>query len=531
MLNVWEFAQQQSPQEIPYSSGIDIPSALIPGAGDDVYVSQSGSGSQSGANAANSHSLSWLNNASNWGTGVGQIGPGDTVHLVGTISSQLTVQGSGTSGSPIVIRFEDDAKFSAATFSSYCIYMASRDYIVIDGGSNGIIECTDNGSPSTTRYSDYGGGYNPQGYIDNPFTYQNSPFGVYIEGGSYVEVKNLTIQNLYVRYTLTDDDRYYARCVQSYGAEYVYVHDVTCDNASKGVELSTISGGELLHELYVYDSTFTGCSTAVTICLGTDNSNIDGCAIAGCRISAQTNWDGILPNGEWHHNDGIHNWGRPGRQHDQITNMRIYNNWIGPDIGRSVSGWIYIEFGCYLPHIFNNILFGTSPSYPALGYICVGGTGMSDGNHGWYVYNNTIYDWIRATGILVTAADSPASYIYNNIVGNCSISIAYQEAAEITACDYNIIYRNTGSLNFGLGGNINIVNQATWEAAGYDQNSVYSIVSLDSEYRGPEDGVWVDAGTNTPASWFSAVGYEKDYTGSTRQANSILDIGAYEQQT
>ena len=58
------------------------------------------------SNAANAAPYTFFNNAANWSSNPGppppgKIGPGTTVHLVGTITSQLIAQGSGAAGSVI----------------------------------------------------------------------------------------------------------------------------------------------------------------------------------------------------------------------------------------------------------------------------------------------------------------------------------------------------------------------------------------------------------------------------------------------
>ena len=68
---------------------------------ENIYISQSGTGA--GASCSNPRSASWFNTSGNWGSGAGQINGGDTVYLCGTITSDLTMQGSGSSGNVITI--------------------------------------------------------------------------------------------------------------------------------------------------------------------------------------------------------------------------------------------------------------------------------------------------------------------------------------------------------------------------------------------------------------------------------------------
>src|SRR4029078_1446361 len=98
---------------------------------------------------ANAHPASWFNTSSSWGTSGGQIGPGDVVHLCGTITNSLQAHGSGQSGSPITIYFKPGASISMPVCPgnlAACLNISGRSYITIDGGGTGIIESTQNGS-------------------------------------------------------------------------------------------------------------------------------------------------------------------------------------------------------------------------------------------------------------------------------------------------------------------------------------------------------------------------------------------------
>jgi hypothetical protein len=153
----------------------------IPVMAADFYVSQNGSGS--------TNSLAWLNVQTNWNRGAGTILPGDTVHLCGTLTNNLGIRTNGTAGNPITILFEPNAKFSAGTmFNTGWIQIA--DHIVIDGGANGRLELTDNGTTST-----YGGTFS---------TNNGSVWGIFGDNHNDVTINNLTIAGLYVRQTVTD---------------------------------------------------------------------------------------------------------------------------------------------------------------------------------------------------------------------------------------------------------------------------------------------------------------------------------------
>jgi hypothetical protein len=132
----------------------------------DWYVSQNGSGAQSGADSNDCQTIAWVsaftgNGPINWGSGPGQITAGDTIHLVGTISNMLSLMGSGTPGNPITVYFEPNAMFSAPTLPNNGRWIAGNvSNMVIDGGVNGVMQLTDNGTVAahggTMDYGNWG---------------------------------------------------------------------------------------------------------------------------------------------------------------------------------------------------------------------------------------------------------------------------------------------------------------------------------------------------------------------------------------
>lgn len=154
----------------------------IPAKANDFYVSQNGGGS--GTSCSSTFNVAWFNTAGSWGTAANQIGPGSTVHLCGTFTGTpgqqlLIASGSGTSGSPIRILFENGAKLSSPYWpGNGAIDLNGQSFMVIDGGTNGIIENTANGSN-----------------LPN----QQHSLGINASTGSHVEIQNVTFSDIYVR--------------------------------------------------------------------------------------------------------------------------------------------------------------------------------------------------------------------------------------------------------------------------------------------------------------------------------------------
>jgi hypothetical protein len=165
------------------------------GSASNIYITQNGS--PSGNCTSNVLTPAFFNNAANWGSGSGQIGPGTTVLLCGTItfpanSSGLTVQGSGASGNPVTIKFDTNAILQSPAFagtwntSGGGIDIERVSYVTVDGNNlTGIVQNTQNGSPSVTCSN------------GSACAYQNSSYGIKIRAANNITVQNLTITSIY----------------------------------------------------------------------------------------------------------------------------------------------------------------------------------------------------------------------------------------------------------------------------------------------------------------------------------------------
>ena len=157
----------------------------------DIYVAQAATGSNTGQSCADAHDYAFFNSSGNWGLRANQIGPGTTVHLCGTFTAEpgssgyLTFQGSGSEGSPVTLRFESGALLQCAYWGpNGAIFSSGRSYLVVDGGANGVIQATDNGTS-----------------LGN----QRDGKGVFLTMCDNCEVKNLSIANIYVHSSAADE--------------------------------------------------------------------------------------------------------------------------------------------------------------------------------------------------------------------------------------------------------------------------------------------------------------------------------------
>src|SRR5215471_15980699 len=142
----------------------------------DIYYANAATGGNTGANCANARALS--------SHVIGDDGAGNTLHLCGTITGSgganiFTSLAAGSSGSPITLKWETGAIVQAPYFPGSnaittvaAAIIINKNWWVVDGGSNGILQATSNGTGLTT---------------------QNSSNGLYLNAAQNTVVKNLTI--------------------------------------------------------------------------------------------------------------------------------------------------------------------------------------------------------------------------------------------------------------------------------------------------------------------------------------------------
>lgn len=396
----------------------------------DFYIAQTAAGSVSGTSCADAFAYTWFNTLGNWANPKesGKIGPGDTVHLCGIISgdgntdgNMLTIQKSGSIDQPITIYFEPNSKLSSPVTKNY-IYAINRSYFTIDGGSNGIIENTNNGTGST-----YGGTY----------TYQKTSNGIfcYNPGGDGITIKNLTIQNIYVLLPSSADSNYLGGGIFLNGSN-IDVHNVTVSNAYIGISFLIPATGS---SYKIHDCSFTAVNWGINIG-GGSGSSFSGVALYDNIIDGLDVWEntGSHRDGIFFHTDG------------NISNIYIYRNRIGPGFNpqTKTAGTAAIYFsgniaaqGTYNNvYVFNNLFLLKSPLgwSGCTGAACIGGLGS-----GGLIANNTFV--AGSNGTNGPSVYQSEAYIYNNIIYrsynaiNISSATTDPRTRNITS-DTNIFY-------------------------------------------------------------------------------------------
>jgi len=390
-------------------AGIATLSACGPAAAADIYVAQSSNGV--------TNSLAWLNSNYVWT-------PGDVIHLVGTLTNSLTIGGSGTAANPITIYFEPGAQF-VAPYWPMAINLYNQAYITIDGGVNGLITATNNGTL---------------------LGFTNQTCGIYansISGGG-VEIKNLTLSNLFFRVPLPDGDaRNSQPTIQAIylgliNANNVYVHNNTLIQAGNAISINY--GGNCTN-IIITNNVISDVSFGV-------NLNCNGAGFAtGFSISHNVCSNFSTYDGNWGLSSGQHN-------HNNFLiisssaaatndNLLIEGNWAGGKNGQYMSSLIKITPDHYVfsnAKIINNVLVNTETN----ANITNGHISVSDSMN-TLIANNTIINTGGAgastTGIKIGGdGDFCPAYIYNNLFYGVSKNVATDIGlTNILMSDYNVI--------------------------------------------------------------------------------------------
>jgi hypothetical protein len=470
---------------------------------EDIYITQTASGSDTGASCANAHSTSWLNTAGNWASGADKISAGDTVHLCGTITSPITIQGSGSSGSPITILFETGAKLSKTTWlganNDSALYGTGVAYITIDGGSNGLIEATDNGTN---------------------LTHHDAINGVYFYSSDHIIVKNLIVNPMYLRvYSLTDN---YNSCNDIFfggQSTNIEIKDCHVEYASDGIFIQYTAGAAniLIHDNYC-NNCGHGCNS---IASSSGTATISNVQIYNNSYNRTTNaWAG---NSDIHCNL-IHAYAV--QSGSQLNSMKIYNNYFSGICYQT--SFVFLEGYVYSPQLYNNVFYHLYDAATA-NYCGNGGMYLKGGSNA-IIANNTFVAEAGAYALgLMTGGwgggMDVGHIIKNNIFIGCVATIyAPYDTTAIAECDYNIFYGADEVFAFGSYSQWDFAGWKT-QAAGagltFDAHSKNLNPSLDANHAPTSgDTVAKDSGVSM-ATYFTT-----DKLGNTR--TGTWDIGAYE---
>lgn len=469
--------------------------------GKTIYIAWSGAGAIDGSSPSNAYPYTFLGNQANWGGGALQLNPGDTGVLCGFIGTGINVVSGGTPTNPVTILFQTGARISTPAFTTMSIPFTNN--LVIDGGLNGIMENTNNGSN---------------------FSFQNDTAGILCQGVGNLEVKNLTFQNFYVHNNPNDSaDIFVTAGVYNNGnGNNISIHDCKFSNMhwciymAPGAQFNTVSG------VYIYNNTFSDYDHGIAG-LGGVNLNINNNIFGSTSI-----WD--CTGGTFHH-DGIHMfWGSGGTS----SGLNIYNNLFTGYWGVDNTAHIFLEgdFTHNNPNsfintkIYNNVFIQYSGNYLNNGFMSVGGINCS-------VLSNTFIG-AYPTGVynsLGMGIGGTGTSVKNNIVANVSTFIGSSATTVFVTggLNGNIYYNQTAGGNspfFYTGVGYNTF--ALWQTATtQDQNSEMITgvnINLMNQLNGTliAGSLAIGSGTN-----LSSI-FTTDFAGNPRPSSGPWDIGAYQ---
>ena len=316
-----------------------------------IFVAQEPLGAATGADAADAYGVVFFNRAANWHSPAkiaGRIGQGDTVNLVGTLSTSLIIQGNGTPNAPITILFEEGAKLSASAWDTgprSAMFADSKSCITIDGNGTGIVECIANGDGLAHR--------RPACAIDlvgSPTTRNWM-------------IKNLIVRNLYVHLFGSDSAPRLCRGISCMDISNVEISGCSVDNACTGISLST-ENVRLVCDLKVHDNIISACSTGVMVALGADGTSIENVSLRHNTVTMGRNW---YDPADRNHLDGFHVFGRPATD-DAIVHLDVSSNRINGDPSGHCTAGIYLEYEVISPTVCNNSL-ADETNHPSAGYV------------------------------------------------------------------------------------------------------------------------------------------------------------------
>lgn len=487
---------------------------------EDFYIGATGSTTITDCQSSCSSTCSYtvFNTAGNWGAGDGKISGGDTVHICGTLTGTagtnlLTFQGSGTAGNVITLKFEAGAILTATYWgvdANAAIYASGKDYITIDGGTNGIIRATANGTSLANQQ-------------DNQ--------GIQLYNSSHVTVQNLTISDMYVRVSGTEQNDYgtgiYINCSGN------AVHSVTItaniiNDALQGIATKFCAGSQDYEISY---NTISNVNWGGAVSHGENSSTITNLNIHHNTISGWGNWDDTSASNSFHHNGWI-GWAMNG----STIQGNFYSNTIGPGFtAKNTSGtyWnsddVNAPSGASIDMLYYNNLFQIATGETlADGFIYIlyadGATGTTQ------IYNNT-FACVDNNIYSIYLGGGPAGSAHtvkNNIGYECLAIFRGYVDGETFVSDYNI-WHTSAAEPFCLGAtsSCGYHDLAGWRGHGFDTTLSTETISADPLFVSASD-YRLQSGSPAKDSGTTIASFSTDKNGISRPQGSAWDIGAYE---
>jgi hypothetical protein len=446
---------------------------------------------------------------------------GDIAYICGTLTASAGTQGlinphnGGSTGNPIKIIFDTGAIIQAPYFGvDGGILLNGINFVTIDGANTGTIKNTANGDGLAN---------------------QQVTSGILISGGDTIEVKNLTLANLFVHtHNSSAGTSVQSSGIEITGGTHITLDGNTVNQTYYGFFREASASGS--NQNWGPNNTFTNFNWAFGVTAAGAGIVLNHINIFGNTITMSNSWD--ASDGANHHN-GLYAFTDPsGNGH--ITDLNYYNNLIKGAAGQSwtSTGEFFMSYGVPSPHVFNNVMDSTGSSGdPANAYISPEfGTAASS----TLIANNTIigtssagysspYGTITPRCVILDTNVAETSIIKNNICSTVAQNIVSTSGSSFTS-DYNDIY------NDGVFGVVNGTTYSTfgaWQGAGFDTHGITSNANLNSSYVPNVGSPVIGAGVNLFSTCngqanpgLGALCFDK--AGNPRPSGTAWDAGAYQ---
>jgi hypothetical protein len=483
----------------------------------NYYVAQYQTGRNTGADCANAYSAAWFNREGNWGSGAGEIKPGDTVHICGTWtgtagSTLLTFQASGTEENVTTLLFEPGAVLQAPYFSAKGAISASdKSYIRIDGGSNGIIQNTDNGSSASGK------------------SYHAASQGIYLTECSNIEVANLTIRNIFINRggdssSATDTSGQSTAGIRVEGPPFsdLNIHDNKISSARTGVSIS-VDSSTTSSNINVYNNTTSDHCWGIQVGSGNENVSATGINVYNNDITDWTLWQ--FPTNTYH-TDGIIIYSDGSGSN--VTGS-VYGNYVHGDLGSgSPTAFIFLESNTKGFNIYNNIT-AASAGASAWTAIWSGGDTCSGGGHN--IFNNTFIGAGTRGGSLVRSCNTIGNIFRNNIFSNAHAGVMCRQNSYgcIASSDFNLFDTSYAIADNDIAGPPYYLGLDEWQSEYKQDKSSKSgdpLFAKAGVYTLQAASPAVNAGTNLTNLKIPTMNQDK--SNNPRPSTGAWTIGAYQ---
>lgn len=404
----------------------------------NVYVAMAPAGTAHGSSCSAARGVRWLDSRRAWGSRPGRISPGTMVHLCGTIKRSIIARASGTSTAPITFYFEPGASIrrpSCPGRGRGCFDTNGRSYLTIDGGANGSILSTANGTG---------------------LAHQNkNVVGIWAVNCDGCTIENLNISDMYVHTAASDTGADDAAGMYVSGSNVTVAHNTMHDDrAAINATWSITDHNISIHNNSIY---------RVDAGLNSIVNNASGGSIGPILFYRNTvknfaNWD---TTGDAYHHDGIHCWTSDHGAAAHYRGFFIYDNVFGgqtdrPRYGDESTSDIFLEGtpdgtpcedATSVFEVFNNVL--TESVFMNNGLL----------NGSMNAYNNTLIGADTAQG---SCAATSGSFV-NNVVFGCGTLVYASRWSRVPIRRDHNIYGGSGSNAFSCGGRfIPVRHLAQW---------------------------------------------------------------------